>query len=248
MSKIPAFGTSLAIGQRQIETATVVGTITLAGNVTVITTASGMTSSPITTNVAVLLADTADTVSQKIRTALGAVANITNKFIVEGSGSQVVLKRLIAAANDATLNISVENGTCTGLTDDTSSENTLAGVVSTVVAYCGDFSGPGVGLDVEDATTHDSTGAWEEGVPTVLRSGTLSFPIVYDPNTATHAAASGLLSFLQNRKSMYCTMTFPNGTIWKYDSFCSGFEPAAPVAGKLSANISVKLTGQPILA
>jgi len=99
----------------QVETATVVGTIVNSGNATVIVTCTGVTGSPITTNVAVVSGDTASVVAGKIRTALGAVAAITSFLTVGGTGATVTLTRL-NSASVANLNISIANGTCTGLT------------------------------------------------------------------------------------------------------------------------------------
>lgn len=247
MAKQAAFGTSLGIGTRQVETATVVGTVTLGGNATVIVTAAGMTGTPITTNVAVLLNDTPDTVAQKIRTALALVANIVAKFAVGGSGPYVQLTRLIAAASDATLNISVANGTCTGLTDDTTSDTTTAGVANAVIAAVRSISGPGLSLDTEDVTTHDSTEAWEEVVATILRTGEVALEIVYDPAAATHSATAGLLDYLENGKEGFFTLTFPDTTAWLFPGYVIGFEPDAPHDGALTANVTLKISGKPTI-
>lgn len=114
-------------GQLQIETATVLGTVTGSGNATVVVTAAGMTGSPITLSVAVLNGDTPAVVAGKIRTAMAANANIAAWFSIGGSGADIVLTRIAAAANDATMNISIDNGTSTGLTTAATSTNTLGG-------------------------------------------------------------------------------------------------------------------------
>ncbi len=125
------------IGTAQVETATVVGTITGSGDATVITTAAGMAGSPITTAVAVLENDTAAQVATKIRAALNLDANIAAMFAIGGTGANVVLTRFIAAANDGTLNVSIDNGTCTGLTAAPTSANTTAGVLETGLLAAG---------------------------------------------------------------------------------------------------------------
>lgn len=124
---------AVAAGVLQVETATVVGTIEAAGagDASVIVTAAGMTGSPITTAVAVANDDTASQVGGKIRTALGLDSDITDKFTVGGAGAVVSLTRVAPAlANDATLNISIDNGTCAGLTPALTSVDTTAGVVA----------------------------------------------------------------------------------------------------------------------
>jgi hypothetical protein len=127
------------IGTLQVETSTVAGVIAPAGagNATVIVTAAGMTGSPITLSVAVANDDTASDVAGKIRTAMGLNANIAAFFAITGATSHIILTRLAATANDLTMNISVNNGTCSGLTPALTSADTLAGVVgdtATIVA------------------------------------------------------------------------------------------------------------------
>jgi hypothetical protein len=112
---------------KQVETATVVGTVTLTGNATVTVTAFGMTNSPKAISVAVTDTDTASIVGGLIRTALAFDADVAALFIVSGTGADVVLTRHVAAANDTTLNIAIANGTCTGLTAAPTSTNTTAG-------------------------------------------------------------------------------------------------------------------------
>ena len=115
-------------GTKQVETATVEGTITTAGNSTFIITAAGMTGSPKTISVAVALNDSAAVVAQKAREAIGADNAVISKFSVGGYGAVVELTALAAAANDSTLNIAIANGTCAGLVAVTTSANTTAGV------------------------------------------------------------------------------------------------------------------------
>lgn len=135
-------------GVYQVETAVVVGTITLAGDATFTVTAAGMTNSPKAISVAVALNDTAAQVAGKARVALAADVDVVAMFSVGGTGADVVLTRLQSAANDATLNIAYDNDTCTGLTPDATSNNTTAGVK-------GDYKGVMVGNTCVDTTNHD---------------------------------------------------------------------------------------------
>ena len=120
---------------KQIETATVVGTITLTGNATVTVTALGMANTPKAISVAVTLGDSASVVGGLIRTALAFDTDVAALFLVSGTGANVVLTKHVAVANDDTLNIAIANGTCTGLTAAPTSTNTLAGTGLTN-GYC----------------------------------------------------------------------------------------------------------------
>lgn len=112
---------------KQIETLAIVGTITTSGNAEVIVTANGLTGSPVTLSVAVLEDDVAADVAQKVRVALALHENISAMFLASGAGANVILTRREHAANDATLNIAIDNDTCVGLTAVPTSTNTTAG-------------------------------------------------------------------------------------------------------------------------
>lgn len=114
-------------GVKQVETATVAGTVSTAGNATVTVTAAGMTGSPKAYTVPVALNDTPNITAFRIREALAADEVLTALFDVGGTGPYVVLTKLVPAANDATLNIAIANGTSVGLTAAPTSANTVAG-------------------------------------------------------------------------------------------------------------------------
>lgn len=62
---------------------------------------------------------------------LAADPDVSAFFLVSGTGANVVLTTKASQVNDATLNISIANGTCTGLTAAPTSANTTAGVAGT---------------------------------------------------------------------------------------------------------------------
>ena len=120
----------------------------------------------------------------------------------------------------------------------------------TAYAQVTNISGPGLSLDTEDVTSHDSTGAWEEVVATILRSGEITMDLVYDPAHATHKyAVNGLIYDLVQRTAIAFTLVFPDAgtTTWTFNAFVTGFEPTGPVGGALTATAKFKITGQPTL-
>jgi hypothetical protein len=144
--------TAWVAGTAQIETATAAGTITGTGNASVVVTAADMTGSPKTISVAVANSDTAATWAGKVRTALAADASVSELFTVGGTTTAISLTRKPTAtytvgsetvniypANDGTLNISLDNGTCTGITTAGTSANTQSGTATDgVKIYDGD--------------------------------------------------------------------------------------------------------------
>jgi hypothetical protein len=122
-------------GTSQVETATAAGTITLLGNATVIVTGANISGSPITLSVAVANSDTASAWAAKVRTALRANRAISKEYAVTGATTAIILTDRKKRANDATLNVSLDNGTCTGITTAASSVNTTPGVVGDAQDY-----------------------------------------------------------------------------------------------------------------
>jgi hypothetical protein len=119
-----------------------------------------MTGSPKTINVPVVNGDTAAVWAGKVRTALAADTAVAALFVVSGTSTSIILTHKpsktyaigatslpIRVANDSTLNIALDNGTCTGITTAATSANTTAGV-ATVGAYLFD----GDGKDFEGVT------------------------------------------------------------------------------------------------
>lgn len=147
-------------GVAQVETATVVGTITGSGNATFTITSAIVTGSPLAVSVAVLVDDTATLVAAKAAVTLNANAAVSAQFTATSNAADLILTAKKAAANDATLNIAFTNGTCTGLTPNATSANTTAGVKA-------DYRGAPVDTVLTDTTNgnlYQNQGS--ENVPT----------------------------------------------------------------------------------
>lgn len=156
---VTSAATTWVAGTAQVETATAAGTATSSGNVSVTVTAAGMTGSPKTIAVPILINDTASQWAAKVRTALASDTDVSALFTVSGTTTSIVLTRkptkTIAgsnvsvsfyAANDSTLNINLQAGT-TGVTTAATSTDTTAGVASS-----GTLIFDGDGKDIEGNT------------------------------------------------------------------------------------------------
>lgn len=122
---------SYSMGTRQAETATGVGTITGAGNVRVVLTASGLDINPLTIDIPVTLGQTASQWMNTVRIYFATIPQVQMQFAVSGSGDNMILtRRSPYAANDSTLNFSIGGAgtTATGITATPTSTNTTAGV------------------------------------------------------------------------------------------------------------------------
>lgn len=244
MAKDDAFGTVLKQGTAQVESTPIVGTGNSATTLDVTLTANGMTNSPITTNVTIVTGDLPAELARKVVIDLNNDSDITALHRVEADGAKIVVTKLIAIANDATMNIAYTGG---GSTPDATSDNTTAGVVLTTVAQVTSLTGPALAADSIDVTTHDSTNAWEESVVGVLRSSELTFDIVYDPAEDTHDATggAGILTRLEGKTRTDYSLVFPDTgtTTWNFDGEYTGFIPGMPVDGALTASVTIKITG-----
>jgi hypothetical protein len=144
--------TAWVAGVAQVETATAAGTVSAAGNASVVFTAAGMAGSPKTFAVAVANGDTPAVWAGKVRAALAADSAVSAMFTISGASTSIVATRKpttsfavptgtlgIYAANDTTLNISLATGTATGITTAATSANTTPGVLTDgVKIYDGD--------------------------------------------------------------------------------------------------------------
>lgn len=120
----------------------------------------------------------------------------------------------------------------------------------TTIAEVGDIAGPALSSDTAEATNHSSTDGMEEVVPTILRTGQVTFPINFVPTAVTQGYTAGLLYHWKQRTKKNWKLIFPDGssTTWQFAAFIVGFAPKAPVNGILSADITLKVTGSPTLA
>jgi hypothetical protein len=124
------------------------------------------------------------------------------------------------------------------------------GSTFTTVAGVGDIEGPEVSVDTEEYTNHSSPGGFEQLMPTIKRSGEVTFPCYWDPNDPTHDGTTGLVFLANNRTVRSWRMVFPTSPSrrWNFQGFIQQFRTGAPVAGMLTADVTIKVTGQPTLS
>ena len=133
-------------------------------------------------------------------------------------------------------------------------DNTADGLIEywPSVAHITNVGGPALSLDTVDVTAHNSTGAWEEHVPTILRTGEVTLDINYNPAEVTHDATDGLPAVMKAKRLNDFEVVFPipvvGGTTWAISAYVNKFEPGAPHDGKSSASVALEVTGEPTLA
>ena len=111
------------------------------------------------------------------------------------------------------------------------------------IGQCRSFAGPTVKPKVQDITTHDTAGFWARTIATQVTAGTISFPINFDSDDATHAWDTGLWASMVALLRSSLTMIFPNSAGYlTFDGFVAQHDFAAPVDNVLSAAIQIAIT------
>lgn len=95
-----------------------------------------------------------------------------------------------------------------------------------------------IDVDNIDATSHDSTGQWREFVASLKDAGELSLDLNYDPS-----AHGTLFSAIGVEKNWQITLTDSGAAVVTFAAFINGFSAQAPYDDKLSATVTLKVTG-----
>jgi len=120
----------------------------------------------------------------------------------------------------------------------------------TTIAEVTDISGPSLSADTIDVTSHDSPGGYREFIQGLKDAGEVTFTINFIPTEATHDASTGLLKDYNDGTLRNFQLVFPDpgNTTWSFAAVVTGFEPSEPTDDKLSADVTLKISGQPTLA
>lgn len=133
------------------------------------------------------------------------------------------------------------------------------------IANIGDITGPSTSAAVVDVTSHTSTSApWRQKIVTLLDAGTVSLPLYYVPSSGAasgpgtfegHNFTSGLGRLFANRGlspgvPYNWKIIYPDGipTTDEFQAWVSKFSQKAPVAGVLTADLEITITGIPSFA
>ena len=117
----------------------------------------------------------------------------------------------------------------------------------TTVAQVRDISGPGLGTDTIETSDRDGSG-WKEFLGGLADGGEVTFDVLYDPTGATHNATTGLVGMLASKAVKSWQLALPGSVNWTFDGLVTGFDPKAPLNDALTADVTIKVSGQPTLA
>jgi predicted secreted protein len=101
---------------------------------------------------------------------------------------------------------------------------------------------PPVTRDIIDATHMESPEGWREFIAGLKDGGEMSCDLNFVPGSATDDT---LVAMQAEDDPRDMQITFPNGVIWGFVAYCTGYEPTAPVDDKMTATATFKVSGKP---
>lgn len=121
--------------------------------------------------------------------------------------------------------------------------------VFTSIAEVRDISGPSFARDAIDVSQQTSPGLWAEFIPGRKDAGEVTFTIAFLPTNAQHGYATGLLRDYDQGNKRNFQLVFPNvgNTTWSFSAYVTGMTINEPTNEALTADVTLKITGQPTL-
>lgn len=127
----------------------------------------------------------------------------------------------------------------------------IGGTAGTAVINIETIEGPDNDTEMLDMTAHDSGSAYREKVPSFIDAGEVKLTVQWDPNHATHKNAAGGLRYLHaQRTSSTFAITYPSSPPASdvFTAYVKQFTVNAPFDDKLTADVTLAITGAPTLA
>jgi len=125
--------------------------------------------------------------------------------------------------------------------------------VYTVIAQVRDIAGPNQSTDTIETTSRDNANLYKSYLAGMRDGGEVTFDLVYDPDLATHSAASagGLVKLLQDGTLNNFRLSFPDAapaTTVTFAGIVTNFAPKAPMNDAFTADVTIKVSGRPTWA
>ena len=117
--------------------------------------------------------------------------------------------------------------------------------VFTAIGNVTSVSGPEIERETYDVTAHDSADGWREFIGGLKDGGEVSLEINYDPDKHDVLIADFGDTTARDYKMVWPAAA--GGGNWAIKAFLTGFSQEAPVDDKLSAELTFKVTGKPVI-
>lgn len=103
--------------------------------------------------------------------------------------------------------------------------------------------GPSLSKDIIDVTAHDSPNEYREKLGGLRDGGQVTFDINWDPAETTHQPL--ITDFHDDDTPRDYMITYPDTSTVTFSAIVSGFEPGAPHDDKLTASVTMDVSGKP---
>ncbi len=128
------------------------------------------------------------------------------------------------------------------------------GTVYVAIGQVKDISGPALARGDVDVTDHDSSLGYREFLPGLTDGGVVTFTIGFDDQNTAHLQGVGT-GLAGNMDQDGCTLPAFELTlnscvgtpVWTWDGYVNGYTPGMPVEGENTVDISIKVSGKPVL-
>jgi hypothetical protein len=107
-----------------------------------------------------------------------------------------------------------------------------------------DITPPSAAIDVIDATHMASPNRTREFIAGLTDPGDASFSQNFVPGSA---ADTTIREIRATGERVICRITYPNASVWKFDGFLTGYNPAVPADDKMTAEVTFKVTGSTVV-
>lgn len=115
--------------------------------------------------------------------------------------------------------------------------------VFTAIANITSIDPPSIERETLDVTTHGSPDQWREHLGGLKDGGEVSFDLNYDPTEHDTLVAD----FDDTEARNYKVVWPASLGSWEFAAILTGFEPSAPHDEQLTASVTLKVSGKPVL-
>lgn len=112
----------------------------------------------------------------------------------------------------------------------------------TDIAELRDLTPPSMMRNIIDMTTHNEQD--DARVVGIRRSGDLTFDCNFVPTNATHDELTGFQQAWFDGERKVFEVVYPDGSGQRFSGFFANIEPSAPVDDRLSAQVTIAVTGK----
>ena len=110
-----------------------------------------------------------------------------------------------------------------------------------------DISGPSMTRSVVEIAHRGLTDFWKEFLPGLKDAGEVTFNVAFDAALTSHTTwlAEMASEDVRNFELDFPSSASAGATTWSFSGIMTGYAPTGPHEGQLTADIIIKLSGQP---